>query len=96
MSLAGRLPPSDPNAGRLRAFEQSLQLTHDGQRVTENFERSLSMSFLDGTLFERFCSRLGQLLPDRPDSCDRGRFDDAIDDPDPFYCRGPHSRAGSW
>ena len=89
MALADRFPLSFPHRRRLDACEQTLQSDGEGRRVVDNFTVSLQQGLLTDTQFERFCTRLGAILPDPPTLCSAETVTDQIDTPAPFYCQGP-------
>jgi len=59
-----------------------------GPTYCENFETSLQEGLLTTAQFEKFCTKLCELLPDRSADCDRGLATDQIDTPELFYCQG--------
>jgi hypothetical protein len=89
VSLLNRLPGAFAKRDRLRHCEEALGRREDGRRVLENFETSLDRALITTDQFERFCSRLSEILPDPPHDCDSGAVEAQIDRPEPFYCLGP-------
>jgi hypothetical protein len=92
MSLVDRLPSTLSTLDRLEACEKTLAGTEDGGRVLANFDAALGNDLLEAGDFERFCGRLGELLPDPPSACDSEAVAARIDHPEPFYCLGPPLR----
>ena len=89
-SLADYLPTIFPGRDRLLAYAAALRSTASGETVWQNFDESLRTGLVAADLFARFCARLGPLLPlavcNREE---RKRLEEALDEPEVFYFRGP-------
>lgn len=98
MPLTDRLPVDFPRLGHLTACERVHRGTPVGERVCGNIDDALSQGLLEPDLFLRFCGQLGPLLGDDPSTCDPEAVQAQIDDPEPFFCRGPEVAApdGAW
>ena len=90
-SLGTYLPPGFPGLARLLAFEAQLQSTPEGKAVWQNFATSLQTGLVGQDLFVQFCAQLDRLRRAARLSRDpqRKKFDEALDNPTPFHCRGP-------
>lgn len=95
MSLVDCFSSTFPYRSRLDACEQTLLGSSEGERVVENFATSLMYGFITAVQFERFCTRLGEILPEPPDPCSAIMVTDQIDNSTPCYCQGPHILAAA-
>lgn len=88
MALVVRLPAAFPHRPRLAALETTRRSTPKGRRACQNFKDSLDQGMLAPDLFEAFCRRLGELMPDPGADCNEEEVLDRIDSPRRFCCQG--------